>query len=100
MPTAGSTNDRGYGWDHQRLREHWAPQVKAGLVACHAAVCVMPGRWIPPDAPWDLGHTDDRRGYTGPEHRRCNRRAGAALRSAKPPPSSVHVDAKKIRIAR
>jgi hypothetical protein len=31
--------------------------------------------------PWDLGHRDDG-GYAGPEHSRCNRRAGAEKTNA------------------
>ena len=51
------------------MRRMWAPRVAAGVVAC--ARC---GRLIPAGEPWDLGHDDfDRRVYTGPEHRRCNR---------------------------
>jgi hypothetical protein len=64
-----STSARGYGTSHQKLRKMWTPQVAAGLVAC--ARCGQP---IAPGDPWDLGHSDeDRRTYTGPEHRACNR---------------------------
>jgi hypothetical protein len=73
----GSTIERGYGKAHKALREKWAPHVAAGIVQCHAAVCVMPLRYIVPGEQWDLGHTADRTAYTGPEHRRCNRRDGA-----------------------
>ena len=43
--------------------------------------CVRCGRLIDPrvDA-WDRDHTDDRQGYPGPAHARCNRSAGAAVR--------------------
>lgn len=71
MPKPGSTSARGYGYDHQRVRARLAPLVAAGGVAC--ARC---GGLIVPGAPWDLGHTLDRQSYTGPEHRRCNRRDG------------------------
>lgn len=70
------TAARGYGGKHQRERERWRRRVEAGLIDCHANVCVESSRWIAPGTPWDLGHTDDRKGYTGPEHSTCNRRAG------------------------
>jgi hypothetical protein len=67
----GSTKSRGYGVAHQRLRRRFALQVAAGGVSC--ARC---GLLIEPGEPWDLGHDDDdRRFYSGPEHRRCNRSA-------------------------
>ena len=66
-----STTTRGYGTDHQRERARWDPYVQAGLATC--ARCHRP---IPP-GPWDLGHNDDRTGWTGPEHVSCNRSAGA-----------------------
>jgi hypothetical protein len=73
MPRPASTTDRGYGWQHQKTRQQWAPRVDAGQVDC--ARC---GRPIPPGTQWDLGHDDhDRRRYTGPEHMTCNRAAGA-----------------------
>lgn len=76
MPSHGSTNNRGYGWIHQRERAKWAPRVKAGLEHCRR--CNNP---IRPNTPWDLGHIDGTVGtrspqWSGPEHASCNRRAG------------------------
>src|SRR4029077_16714608 len=65
-----STSARGYGPAHQRMRVEYGRLVLAGRVRC--ARC---GDWIVPGQEWDLGHTDDRRGYTGPEHETCNRGA-------------------------
>jgi hypothetical protein len=67
----GSTNARGYGRAHREERERWLPKVEAGLVEC--ARCRHP---IEPGRAWDLGHNEDRSGYSGPEHVTCNRRAG------------------------
>jgi hypothetical protein len=73
MPTTGGTADRGYGAEHQALREKLRPSVEAGAVVCWR--CGYP---IHPTTPWDLGHDDhDRTIYRGPEHMRCNRRNGA-----------------------
>lgn len=77
MPTSGTRQDRGYGPEHEAERARWAPVVARGEATCHAAHCVMPSRSIAPGEPWDLGHTSDRSTWTGPEHRRCNRRDGA-----------------------
>lgn len=68
-----NTTTKGYGIRHQREREKWRAKVDSGGVTC--ARCNEP---IQPGRPWDLGHTDDRTGWTGPEHRVCNRRAGGA----------------------
>lgn len=72
----GTRQRRGYDRRHDELRKQWAPVVATGTVKC--ARCGLP---IPADAPWDLGHNDDRTQWTGPEHARCNRRAaGQAVR--------------------
>ena len=66
----GTAKARGYGRAHRGLRAQWLPVVATGMVLC--ARC---GRVIDVGAAWDLGHTDDRRGWSGPEHAGCNRRA-------------------------
>jgi hypothetical protein len=65
-----STTKRGYGANHQALRERLRPQVEAGLTTC--ALCGEP---IQAGDEWDLGHMDgsNRTVFSGPEHRRCNR---------------------------
>ena len=73
----GTTAQRGYGGQHQRLRAQWKPTVDAGQAWCHAVVCLKPSRRITPGTAWDLGHTDDRSAYIGPCHMACNRSEGA-----------------------
>ena len=63
---------RGYGTRHKALRALLNPAVSAGRVKC--ARCGEP---ILVGQRWDLGHTDDRQGYVGPEHAYCNRADGA-----------------------
>lgn len=65
-----SSTRRGYGAAHKRERARLAPLVDSGRATC--ARCALP---ILPGEPWDLGHTDDRTAWTGPEHARCNRSA-------------------------
>lgn len=67
----GRRQARGYDAAHERLRRHWAPMVAMGAVQC--ARCSRP---ILPGQPWALDHTDDRSGYLGPSHERCNNAAG------------------------
>lgn len=77
---ATTTVGRGYGAKHQALRRRWAPIVAAGGVICAKVAegkCLRADdQHIQPGEPWDLGHTDDRSAYTGPEHVECNRAAG------------------------
>lgn len=70
-PHARKTTARGYGARHQNERARWRPIVDAGFADC--ARC---GERLEPGRPWDLGHNDDRTGWTGPEHVACNRKAG------------------------
>lgn len=78
------------GWSHRRERQAWAPIVAQGLTAC--ARCGQPIVGL-----WDLGHPDDRPGGRKlPEHRSCNRAAGARKtnrqrRGWKPPPPRPQV---------
>lgn len=63
----GTRQQRGYDAGHDALRAHWDPIVQTGCVAC--ARC---GRLIHPGTAWHLDHDDDRTGYRGPSHWRCN----------------------------
>lgn len=79
---------RGYGPAHRAMRRAVAVDVAAGR-----GVCAKCGQPIRPNDKWDLGHSDDRATYTGPEHASCNRSAGASYgnrlrsdRAGEPPP--------------
>ena len=69
--TRGTRQQRGYGREHDAERAKWAP-----IVATGTARCVRCGTPIAPDARWSPDHTDDRAGYQGPAHERCNLSAG------------------------
>jgi hypothetical protein len=75
---------RGYGQEHRAMR-----RAVAGVVTSGQAWCQKCGKPIVPGDAWDLGHSDDRRSWTGPEHAACNRRHGALKRweqHVDPPP--------------
>lgn len=63
----GDRHQQGYGWAHRLERRRWIPKVAKGDIDC--ARC---GERISPLEPWHLDHTDDRTGYLGPSHVRCN----------------------------
>jgi hypothetical protein len=65
-----------YGGPHQAIR-------RALLPYAWGQPCPRCGRPMLPGQALDLGHTDDRAGYQGMEHARCNRRAGARLGNAR-----------------
>ena len=78
-----STAARGYGAEHRAQRERWQKLFRNGHTtpcACTHADCphhVGPcSTIITSSTPWDLGHTDDRTAWTGPECLPCNRSAG------------------------
>lgn len=64
---------RGYDAAHDRERKRWEPVVAAGNGWCAQPTCLEPTRYIPPGTPWDLAHNEDRTGWRGPAHARCNR---------------------------
>jgi hypothetical protein len=70
---AKSREARGYGAAHKALRETYRRAIEDGTVV----LCARCRRRILPGTPFDLGHTEDRTGWTGPEHAGCNRVAGA-----------------------
>lgn len=63
------TAARGYGSPHQRTRSRFQRRLNQGEVF----LCAKCGKQVHFCEPWDLGHTADRHGYTGPEHQACNR---------------------------
>lgn len=61
--------DRGYGYEHQKLRARVKRDVDAGRAYCWRCT-----KKIEPGSSFDLGHEDhDRTKYAGPEHVACNR---------------------------
>ena len=75
MPRRGSTQERGYGYNHQLIRRRWQERIDSG----EEVRCWRCGRLIVPGMAWDLGHDDNDRGvYRGPECVHGNRKAGGA----------------------
>jgi hypothetical protein len=75
-PVTASTAARGYGAVHEAEWRRWKPLVEAG-----EAVCVRCGLLILPGTAWHLDHTDDKLGFRGVSHARCNVKAAARLGS-------------------
>lgn len=78
-----STTERGYGSPHQRTRATYQAAIDSGTTyrcACDRDACPhhtgQCSTLIAVGSDWDLGHTDDRTAYTGPECVPCNRSAG------------------------
>lgn len=69
-----STTARGYGSDHQRRRKEMLSRFSPG------DPCVRCGWPIADPTRAHLDHTDDRTGYLGLAHARCNLAAGARNR--------------------
>ena len=83
MAVTKSTNDRGYGWQHQSQRASWQRRIDRGetfVCCCDRSDCTKHDGHCPTvitaSSAWDLGHNDDRTAWTGPECVPCNRSAG------------------------
>lgn len=68
----GTAHQRGYDKAHVALKRQWQHRINQGEPIHCAKGC---GRLIT-GTDWDLGHTDDRTGWTGPECRPCSRADG------------------------
>lgn len=67
----GTRQARGYGADHDRRRRALVARINAG----ETIRCIDCGVRLTP-ATLDLGHTEDRSGYRGPQCAPCNRSDG------------------------
>lgn len=81
------SNQRGYNEAHKRERRRYERLIAQGhtFVCARASQgdCTHPHEVITLGVRWDLGHTEDRAAWTGPEHTDCNRRAGGRNGAAK-----------------
>jgi hypothetical protein len=71
-----STTERGYGYDHQKLRAALLPYAY-GKPCHHCGELMLTGQDL------DLDHTDDRTAYRGMAHATCNRKVGSAKAHAR-----------------
>jgi hypothetical protein len=69
--TTTGTTARGYGAEHQAKRRRVAQLVDSGHATCSRC-----GQPIQPGKAWDLEHLENRTGYRGPSHAKCNRANG------------------------
>jgi hypothetical protein len=79
-PIAEKLRLKAYSTAHKRLRRLWKIRVAGGNVPC--ARC---GRPILRGQAWHLDHTDDRGGYLGPSHAKCNLSAAGHKAAQKRP---------------
>lgn len=68
----GTTQQRGYGTEHQRLRKRLLERWRPGDPCTRCGRAMWDRRYI------DLAHTPDRTAYEGLQHRACNRGEGAS----------------------
>lgn len=67
----GTTAERGYGAEHRRKRAAIVARIEAGdVVRCIDCGVKLTAQTL------DLGHTDDRMAYRGPQCATCNRSDG------------------------
>lgn len=76
MPRPGPRSERGYDSDHESAR-------RALLPFAYGSPCPLCGQVMELGQPLDLDHTDDRSGYVGMAHARCNRRKGGRKAAAR-----------------
>ena len=65
-----SASARGYNYRHRKLREQLLPSASG-------TACVRCGEPMLPGQALEFDHNDERTGYLGFSHKRCNQRAGA-----------------------
>ena len=75
-----------YGPAHQAERARWQTRLDAGETILCARGC---GRTIDPEH-WDLGHTRNRRGWSGPECPPCNRATRSHMAADRKRPPERH----------
>ena len=76
----GTPTQRGYGADHRARRATLVARMNAG----ETIRCIDCGIELTPST-FDLGHTDDRTGYRGPQCQACNRSQGGREGRARQP---------------
>lgn len=76
-----TTTERGYGAQHQHLRDRWA-----AVLAARPWPCSRCGELITTGQAWHLDHDDDdRTTYRGPAHTLCNLKAAGQAAHRKDP---------------
>lgn len=64
----GRPSQRGYDHAHTKRRAHYQARLDRG----ETFPCAKCQHSVTKHHDWHLGHTDDRRHHTGPEHAHCN----------------------------